>query len=423
MGKAVISVYLDGIADGNEDWIRQVGTDDSLDSLWPPDYDPFEYADKQQRTRLGAKEQRASRKHSGTMVALVPSDGSWCHQDDPHVTLVYAGELAPDDPTIERLLGICRELASQTHVMAVPVTGTAVFGEGEDQVDVLTLEKTPELAQLRAVLEWANGSQYTDYKPHATIGPVGSANDDLPDQLVLTSLWMVTGNDEWTWPLPREARTAGLGGQFAKGGGRVPGRGVTEVSPAEMDRLLGEIAPPFGDDGLQFSERLTTTAAAQRAALSDGARQAVEDYGVAAYKTVNQALRTGNLDDLAGTRAGDTVVGLDEAFSTSTASLQTVVYRGVRGTPPDLQPGDRFVDDGYVSTSESGRVALGFATTVDSGTAVTVYRIRSKSDASVVVGETAEGEWLLPRGSAFSVTGVTRSGERQVVDLVWEGST
>jgi 2'-5' RNA ligase len=59
---------------------------------------------------------------------------------------------------------------------------TDVFGTN-DLVDVMKLELTPELRAMRSQLEQWNGSEHTDYKPHATIGPVGSPIENLPSRL------------------------------------------------------------------------------------------------------------------------------------------------------------------------------------------------------------------------------------------------
>lgn len=121
--------------------------------------------------------------NDSVMVALLPTTTYWCHQELPHVTLIYAGEIPDLKP------GIRNDLAKQTISIAqdfgpfsVNVTGTDVFGT-TDLVDVMKLELTPELRAMRSQLEQWNGSEHTDYKPHATIGPVGSPIENLPSRL------------------------------------------------------------------------------------------------------------------------------------------------------------------------------------------------------------------------------------------------
>lgn len=111
----------------------------------------------------------------GAMIAFLPMNGSWCKQELPHMTLVYAGEtnslqpsdfnaLAKDAITVSRLTGS----------FVLPVTGIEEFGN-EDKVDVLTLHPTPQLLAARKIVEHWNKSEFKDFKPHATIGPSGSA--------------------------------------------------------------------------------------------------------------------------------------------------------------------------------------------------------------------------------------------------------
>lgn len=110
-------------------------------------------------------------------MAFLPADGSWCKQPDPHMTLVYGGEtesrvpadfntMAKDAMTVARIMG----------PFTLEVTGVEVFGEPGEQVDVLTLHPTPALLGARQLVEYWDKSGFPEYKPHATIGPVGSAN-------------------------------------------------------------------------------------------------------------------------------------------------------------------------------------------------------------------------------------------------------
>lgn len=108
-----------------------------------------------------------------TMLAFLPTDGSWCKQDFPHMTLVYAGEREESD-----LNAIAKDAISAARLTGsfnLEVTGVEEMGEGEEAVDVLTLHPTPQLLVARKTVESWNGSSYKEFKPHATIGPVGSA--------------------------------------------------------------------------------------------------------------------------------------------------------------------------------------------------------------------------------------------------------
>lgn len=133
------------------------------------------------------------------MIAFLPSNGSWCKQELPHMTLVYAGEtdrlqsgdfnkLAKDAISAGRLTGS----------FVLQVTGVEELGDDPEKVDVLTFHPTPQLLVARKMVEYWNASQYKDFKPHATIGPVGSAAeianrflDDVPENhsVLPTQLW------------------------------------------------------------------------------------------------------------------------------------------------------------------------------------------------------------------------------------------
>jgi 2'-5' RNA ligase len=114
------------------------------------------------------------------MIAFLPEDGSWCKQDFPHMTLVYAGVI--DDRPLSDFNVMAKDavsVATFTGPFSLQVTGLEVFGPPEDRVDVLTLYPTPQLLIARKMVEKWNGSEFKDYKPHATIGPEGSASSDM----------------------------------------------------------------------------------------------------------------------------------------------------------------------------------------------------------------------------------------------------
>lgn len=109
------------------------------------------------------------------MIAFLPVDGSWCKQDFPHMTLVWGDSidnLQPNDfnALAKDALSVCKI----TGTFNLSVTGVDQFGEGMDQVDVLTLYPTPQLLLARKLVESWDKSGF-DFNPHATIGPVGSA--------------------------------------------------------------------------------------------------------------------------------------------------------------------------------------------------------------------------------------------------------
>lgn len=113
------------------------------------------------------------------MIAYLPIDGSWCKQDLPHMTLVYAGEISELNETdLNAMAKDAISAARITGSFMLPVQGVEQLGEGIDAVDALVFHPTPQLLVARSLVAKWNKSQYTDFKPHATIGPVGSAFAD-----------------------------------------------------------------------------------------------------------------------------------------------------------------------------------------------------------------------------------------------------
>ena len=112
-------------------------------------------------------------------VVLLPTTDEWCKQGFPHMTLVYVGDNVTSKSSVfNELLKVTYRVAMLTNPLAIKVSGVEVFGE-EEKVDVLRMNTSPELLSVRGFFEaWDDGS-YEDYKPHATIGPVGSWNPNL----------------------------------------------------------------------------------------------------------------------------------------------------------------------------------------------------------------------------------------------------
>lgn len=138
---------------------------------------------------------------TGAMLAFLPTDGSWCQQSLPHLTLVYCG-------TIEELpLSSFNELAKdaitvarQTSPFSLDVTGVEVFGEDDEKVDVLTLRAISPLLAARHLVEGWNASQHP-FNPHCTIGPEGSAQGILPTRLYFDRILVGWGNRTLSFPL------------------------------------------------------------------------------------------------------------------------------------------------------------------------------------------------------------------------------
>jgi len=111
------------------------------------------------------------------MVALIPTDISWCKIDFPHVTLVYCGKIQNAKSFWRNeLIKRVSSLSIITNPIYLKVSGVEVFGE-EEKVDVLRLVSTPELLSMRTFLEEFDKGDFPVYKPHATIGPEGSVTN------------------------------------------------------------------------------------------------------------------------------------------------------------------------------------------------------------------------------------------------------
>lgn len=132
------------------------------------------------------------------MIALLPTTTDWCHIELPHMTLVYAGEKKDLNP------GLFNELAKEASVISMlstPITlkvvGVETFGD-EEKVDVLKLRSNSELAAMRTAVEQWNASEFP-FNAHVTIGPKGSANEDLPKSLTFDRIMVGWGEEHLTF--------------------------------------------------------------------------------------------------------------------------------------------------------------------------------------------------------------------------------
>jgi 2'-5' RNA ligase len=102
------------------------------------------------------------------------------------MTLVYCGTI--DDVSYAQFGDIAKDAISVTRLIprpfALDVTGIEQFGGNDDgpRVDVLKLASTPEVELARRHVQIWNASEHP-FNPHATIGPEGSAEGELPTKL------------------------------------------------------------------------------------------------------------------------------------------------------------------------------------------------------------------------------------------------
>lgn len=109
------------------------------------------------------------------MIAYLPVDGSWCKTDFPHMTLSWGGPIADrGEDDFNKMAKDAISASRVTGTFSLNVTGVEEWGETE-RVDVLTLYPTPQLLLARNIVEKWDSGEFPEYKPHATIGPAGSA--------------------------------------------------------------------------------------------------------------------------------------------------------------------------------------------------------------------------------------------------------
>lgn len=148
------------------------------------------------------------------MIAFLPVNGSWVKQDFPHMTLVYAGEIEGRDKSEFNTMGkdgisAARAVGS----FSLNVISVDTLGDPGEEVDVLVLHPTPQLLVARKMVENWNRSEFTEFLPHITVGPAGSAyaqrvvdstveesyssrrRDILPSSIHFDRLALCWGND------------------------------------------------------------------------------------------------------------------------------------------------------------------------------------------------------------------------------------
>lgn len=134
------------------------------------------------------------------MIALIPTTSDWCRIDLPHLTLVYAGKIDELKSTTHNdLAKTALNLAMTCSPVTLDVIGTDVFGEGEETVDVLRLDSSPEIMAMRSTVSHWNASEYLDYKPHVTIGPVGNLPEKIPKRITFDRVMVSWGDSQLTF--------------------------------------------------------------------------------------------------------------------------------------------------------------------------------------------------------------------------------
>lgn len=137
---------------------------------------------------------------NSVMVALRPTTSGWCMIDLPHMTIVYVGEI-PDiqKTTHNKLLKVALDVSTTLPAIRLDVIGTTILGQ-TDLVDVLLLRKTEELMQFYYAFEEWDSTEFL-FKPHVTIGPMGSRLDVSPSALMFDEVFVSWGEETTSYKL------------------------------------------------------------------------------------------------------------------------------------------------------------------------------------------------------------------------------
>ena len=209
-----------------------------------------------------------------------------------------------------------------------------------------------------------------------------------------------------------EARTAGKGGQFKKGGGRVEAGAEAQYTQKEVKDLITSSHSQFQSEGTLDQ------------------RVAVSSYTGMGYRGTNYYLRGKKSDGSKATppspRTIKDVGHIDSAFEEHGTVLQkeAVLYRGMHAKALSKfeEEGSTVRDKGLVSASAELRMADHFA----SG-GLPILRVHVPAGTHVLPGSSSERELILPRGGHMRV-GKTREmyqhpdGSVQTKPPVYSGS-
>lgn len=126
-------------------------------------------------------------------ISLIPAfPEEWASSVDfPHMTLVYAGE-SLDAASFNELSKDAAMLAAFVNPIRLVVSGLDRFGS-DQEVEVLRLRPTWELWSMRRAVEKWNKSEF-EFKPHVTVGPVGTQLEYVPRAVRFNAIAATWGN-------------------------------------------------------------------------------------------------------------------------------------------------------------------------------------------------------------------------------------
>lgn len=144
------------------------------------------------------------------MIALLPITSEWCKIDLPHMTLVFAGEVADMKPVdFNELAKDAMSIAMLSGSIQLRVKGVQVFGPDDKRVNVLALQPTSELLAMRRVVESWDASEFP-FSPHCTIGPIGTEIGYTPSAVAFDRVMAAFGNETLTFWLKGCGRSSGM---------------------------------------------------------------------------------------------------------------------------------------------------------------------------------------------------------------------
>lgn len=140
-----------------------------------------------------------SENSNDVMVALLPTKSDWCKIALPHLTLVYVGKIDDLKPTtFNDLAKAALSLALASKSLELDVLNIDILGD-EERVEAFLLRPTPSLLAMRSVFDSWNASKFTDYLPHATIGPLGSFDGNQPATMTFDRILVSWGDQNLTF--------------------------------------------------------------------------------------------------------------------------------------------------------------------------------------------------------------------------------
>lgn len=139
---------------------------------------------------------------NGVMIALLPYSAEWTNLEFPHMTVVYAGDVGDHKITdLPKLIKDASSIAMVNRPLTLMVTGLEVFGKDDEKVDVFTLRPIPEIMAIRNFVEKWHKSEFTEYRPHVTVGPSPSMVVGRPQYITFDKVAVAWGDEKYIFKM------------------------------------------------------------------------------------------------------------------------------------------------------------------------------------------------------------------------------